>query len=92
MPGNTGTYLSKLNITEINIMNNRILEIPDESGGKSLVYYTKPGVESNNNGLKMIYNYLKNGRTCIFVASNTSRAVIKNQFKRKICCFKSRQH
>lgn len=61
-------------------MNNRIIELPDETGGKSLVYYTRPGLESNNNGLKTIYNSLKNGRTCIFIASNTSRAVIKNQF------------
>jgi len=61
-------------------MNNRTLEIPDESGVKSLVYYTQPGVESNYYGLKMIYNFLKNGGTCVFVSSSTTSSIIKNQF------------
>ncbi|MDP3105152.1 MAG: ATPase domain-containing protein [Candidatus Methanoperedens sp.] len=62
-------------------MNNRIPEFPDKAGGKSLVYYTQPGVEAENYSMRMIYDSLRNGRTCVFVASSTSPASIKDQFR-----------
>ncbi len=52
--------------------------IPD---GKSLVYYTQPGVEGEIFGMHTAYTALEEGRTCTFVASSTSPYIIRNQFK-----------
>lgn len=49
--------------------------------GKSIVYYTQPGVEGEVFGMQTAYNTLKNGGTCVFIASSTSPGVIKNQFR-----------
>ncbi len=49
--------------------------------GKSLVYYTQPGVEGKFFGIRKIYNSLKGGGTCIFIASNSSSNNIKSQLK-----------
>jgi len=50
--------------------------------GKSLVYYIQPGVEGEIYGMRIIYNSLKTGGTCVFVASSTSPGVIRNKFKK----------
>lgn len=49
--------------------------------GKSLVYYTQPGVEGEAYGMQMMYDSLKSGRNCVFIASSTSLADIKNKFR-----------
>lgn len=49
--------------------------------GKSLVYYTQPGVEGEIFGLRTIYNTLKNGGTGVFVASSSSPDIIKSRFR-----------
>lgn len=48
---------------------------------KSLIYYYQAGVEAENYGLSIIYQSLKNDKTCIFVTSSTVPSVIKNQFR-----------
>ncbi len=53
----------------------------DISRGKSLVYYTLPGVEGKFFGIQKIYNALKSGETCIFVVSSTSPNNIMCQLK-----------
>src|SRR3989304_6466155 len=49
--------------------------------GKSLVYYSQPGVEGEIFGLQTVYSALKNGGTCVFVVSSTIPDIIKSQFK-----------
>jgi len=49
--------------------------------GKSLVYYSQPGVEGEIFGLQTAYGTLKKGDTCVFVASSTMPDIIKDQFK-----------
>ncbi len=49
--------------------------------GKSLVYYSQPGVEGEIFGLQTVYGTLKKGGTCVFVVSSTMPAIIKDQFK-----------
>ena len=53
-------------------------EIPK---GKSIVYYTQPGVEGEIFGLQTIYTTLKNGGKGVFVSSSTSPSIIKDQFR-----------
>ncbi|MDP3103279.1 MAG: hypothetical protein Q8M95_01570 [Candidatus Methanoperedens sp.] len=36
--------------------------------GKSLIYYSQPGVESETFGLEIAYHTISRGRNCIFVA------------------------
>jgi KaiC/GvpD/RAD55 family RecA-like ATPase len=68
--------IAKTNITEMYAFLHG--SIPD---GKSLVYYTQPGVEGEIFGMHTAYTSLKSGRTCIFVASSTSPCTIRDQFK-----------
>ncbi|MCE8423012.1 MAG: GTP-binding protein [Candidatus Methanoperedens sp.] len=49
--------------------------------GKSLIYYIQPGVEGEVFGMQTVYNSLKSGGTCVFVASSTIPEIIKTQFK-----------
>lgn len=49
--------------------------------GKSLVYFSQPGVEGEIFGLQTVYGTLKNGGTCVFVVSSTMPDIIKDQFK-----------
>ena len=49
--------------------------------GKSLVYYSQPGVEGEIFGLQTVYGALKKGGTCVFVVSSTMPDIIKEQFK-----------
>ncbi len=49
--------------------------------GKSLVYYSQPGVEGEIFGLQTVHGALKNGGTCVFVVSSTMPDIIKDQFK-----------
>lgn len=49
--------------------------------GKSLIYYSQPGVESETFGLEIAYHTLSRGGNCIFVASNSSPDSIKSKFK-----------
>ncbi|HEX7575426.1 MAG TPA: ATPase domain-containing protein [Candidatus Methanoperedens sp.] len=49
--------------------------------GKSLVYYSQPGVEGEIFGLQTVYGTLKKGGTCVFVVSSTMPDIIKDQFK-----------
>ena len=49
--------------------------------GKSLVYYSQPGVEGEIFGLQTVYGTLKKGGTCVFVVSSTMPEIIKDQFK-----------
>jgi len=49
--------------------------------GKSLVYYSQPGVEGEIFGLQTVYGTLKKGGTCVFVVSSTMPVIIKDQFK-----------
>lgn len=49
--------------------------------GKSLVYYSQPGVEGEIFGLHTVYGTLKKGGTCVFVVSSTMPDIIKDQFK-----------
>jgi len=49
--------------------------------GKSLVYYTQPGVEGKFFGIRKIYKALKSGEICIFIASNSSSNYIKSQLR-----------
>ncbi len=48
--------------------------------GKSLIYYSQPGVESEIFGLEIAYDTLKRGGNCIFVASSASPDIIKSRF------------
>lgn len=68
--------IAKTNITEMYAFLHG--SIPD---GKSLIYYTQPGVEGEIFGMHTAYTALKSGRTCTFVASSTSPCIIRNQFK-----------
>ncbi len=68
--------ITKTNITEMYAFLHG--NIPD---GKSLIYYTQPGVEGEIFGMHTAYTALKSGRTCTFVASSTSPCIIRNQFK-----------
>jgi len=49
--------------------------------GKSLVYYNQPGVEGEVFGMQTMYHNLKNGGTCIYVASSSNPKTVKDQFK-----------
>lgn len=49
--------------------------------GKSLIYYSQPGVESETFGLEIAFHTMSRGRNCIFVASNSSPDSIKSKFK-----------
>jgi len=49
--------------------------------GKSLVYYSQPGVEGEIFGLQTVHGTLKKGGTCVFVVSSTMPNIIKDQFK-----------
>lgn len=49
--------------------------------GKSLVYYSEPGVEGEVFGLQTIYNTLNSGGTGVLVVSSTSPDIIKGQFE-----------
>ena len=49
--------------------------------GKSLIYYTQPGVEGEVFGMQAAYSTLKKGGTAVFIASSTSPNIIKNQFR-----------
>lgn len=49
--------------------------------GKSLVYYIEPSVEGEVFGKQTIYTTLKQGGNGIFVVTNTTPALINNQFK-----------
>lgn len=49
--------------------------------GKSLIYYSQPGMESETFGLEIAYNTLSRGGNCIFVASNSTPDSIKSKFK-----------
>jgi small GTP-binding protein len=49
--------------------------------GKSLVFYSQPGVEGEIFGLQTVHETLKNGGTCIFVVSSTIPDIVKGQFK-----------
>jgi len=49
--------------------------------GKSLVYYSQPGVEGEIFGFQTVYGTLKKGETCVFVVSSTMPDIIKDQFK-----------
>ncbi len=46
--------------------------------GKSLAYYVQPGVDGEIFGLQIVYNTLKNGCTCVIVASSMSPDNIRN--------------
>lgn len=49
--------------------------------GKSLVYYSQPGVEGEVFGMQTVYNSLRNGGTCLFVVSSTIPDIARGQFK-----------
>jgi small GTP-binding protein len=49
--------------------------------GKSLVYYTQPGVEGEVFGMQTVYNTLKSGGNCVFVVSSTIPGIMKGLFK-----------
>jgi small GTP-binding protein len=49
--------------------------------GKSLVYYTQPGVEGEVFGMQTVYNTLKSGGNCVFVVSSTIPDMMKGLFK-----------
>lgn len=49
--------------------------------GKSLAYYTEPGVDGEIFGLQTIYNTLKNGGNGVFVVSSTSPDDIRGQIR-----------
>jgi len=49
--------------------------------GKSLLYYSQLGVESEIFGLEIAYNTLNRGGNCILVASSASPDIMKGRFK-----------
>jgi small GTP-binding protein len=49
--------------------------------GKSLVYYSQPGVEGEVFGMQTVYNTLKSGGNCVFVVSSTIPEIMKGLFK-----------
>jgi hypothetical protein len=49
--------------------------------GKSLVYYIQPGVEGEIFGLQTIYTILIKSGNGVFIASSTSPAVVREQFR-----------
>ncbi|MFZ3060097.1 MAG: ATPase domain-containing protein [Candidatus Methanoperedens sp.] len=49
--------------------------------GKSLVYYSQPGVEGEVFGMQTVYNTLKSGGNCVFVVSSTIPDIVKGLFK-----------
>ncbi len=49
--------------------------------GKSLVYYSQPGVEGEVFGMQTVYNTLKSGGNCVFVVSSTIPDIMKGLFK-----------
>ncbi|MCX9013517.1 MAG: GTP-binding protein [Candidatus Methanoperedens sp.] len=49
--------------------------------GKSLVYYIQPGVEGEIFGLQTIYTTLIKSGNGVFIASSTSPAVVREQFR-----------
>ena len=49
--------------------------------GKSLVYYIHPGVEGNVFGMQTLYHNLAAGRKCVFIASSSDPAMIKDTFR-----------
>lgn len=50
--------------------------------GKSLIYYTQPGIEGEVFGMQTVYTALKNGETGFFIVSSTSPENIRCQFER----------
>lgn len=48
--------------------------------GKSLVYYSHPGVEGNIFGMQSLYHNLKKGITGVFIASSMDPKMVKSQF------------
>ncbi len=49
--------------------------------GKSLIYYSQPGVEGEIFGLQTVYGNLKKGETCVFVVSSTIPDIVRGQFR-----------
>ncbi|MCL7411035.1 MAG: GTP-binding protein [Methanosarcinaceae archaeon] len=49
--------------------------------GKSLIYYTHPGVEGNVFGMQTLYHNLAAGMKCVFVASSSDPTMIIDTFK-----------
>ncbi|HEX7628276.1 MAG TPA: ATPase domain-containing protein [Candidatus Methanoperedens sp.] len=49
--------------------------------GKSLVFYSQPGVESEIFGLQTVFGTLEAGGTCVFVVSSTIPDIVKGQFE-----------
>lgn len=49
--------------------------------GKSLIYYSQPGVEGEIFGLQTIYGNLRKGEICVFVVSSTIPDIVRGQFK-----------
>jgi uncharacterized protein len=74
-------HLEVRNIAKTNIIEMYAFLHSSIPEGKSLIYYTQPGVEGEIFGMHTAYTALKSGRTCIFVASSTSPYIIRNQFK-----------
>jgi len=50
-------------------------------GGKSLIYYTQPGVEGEIFGMQTAYSTLRAGGRCVFITSSSSPGNIKSQFR-----------
>ena len=48
--------------------------------GKSLIYYTSPGVEGNVFGMQTLYHNLSAGKKCVFVASSSNPQAIRDVF------------
>ncbi|MDI6889290.1 MAG: ATPase domain-containing protein [Methanocellales archaeon] len=49
--------------------------------GKSLIYYTQPGVEGDVFGMQTLYHNLHKGRKGAYVASNSAPYAVKGRFK-----------
>lgn len=66
-----------------NDLNNAMFGLMSENkpGGKSLIYYTQPGVEGEIFGMQTAYSTLKAGGTCVFITSSSSPGIIKSQFR-----------
>ena len=49
--------------------------------GKSLVYYSSPGVEGNVFGMQTLYYNLREGRKCVFIASSSDPLTVRDMFQ-----------
>ncbi len=49
--------------------------------GKSLVYYTQPGIDCEIFGLHTIYKTLKSGGKCVFIVNSTTPQNIRDKFR-----------